>query len=50
MENTDGNLQSANIIGANSTIAVIQGTAALSIFALQKIQQIVPEVVYAECI
>lgn len=48
MENTDGNLQSANIIGANSTIAVVQGTAALSIFALQKIQQTAPHVVYAE--
>ncbi len=48
MENTDGNLQSANIIGANSTIAVIQGAAALSIFALQKIQQTAPHVVYAE--
>ena len=48
MENTHGNLQSANIIGASGTIAVVEGSAALSIFALEKIQKYSPHVVYAE--
>lgn len=48
MENTDGKSQSANAEGVNNTIAILNGAAALSIFALQKIQQIAPHVVYAE--
>ena len=48
MENTDGKSQSANAWDVNNTIAILNGAAALSIFALQKIQQIAPHVVYAE--
>lgn len=48
MENMDGRMQSANITRASSTIVVIEGSAALSIFALQKIQQTAPHVAYAE--